>query len=254
MAQALKIIVVIVTIAALGALVFLGASGATVELENSWDPPDYQEEGSEAEGLSALELFNQALENYYNAEYFIHMFSLDFKAGLGSITVATQQTIEIVKYAKGKVFNQVTKQGTGLGKVYEGNRFYFDGTEGYSIEESSKDRFPKLGDEDWEGLEYSVYSSTEKTAAKNAESIVNFSSYVIDEANLSPAHNDKVYFLSGKYYFSITINCLGIQTGTIQKVIEDGIMAALGDNAVPGSFAWKEDTVLSLEVTKIGGE
>ncbi len=252
MAKALKIIVVRVVILALGALIFLGASGATVELENSWTPPDYQEEGEVVAGLSALDVFLQAVDNYYNAEYFKHVYSLDFKAGLGSIPLATQQTIEIVKFEKGKIFNQVTKQGSGLGKTNEGSRFYFDGSEGYSISEDSKERFPKLGEEDWEGLQFSVYSSAEKTATEKAISVKKFTSYIIDADNLSPAHNDKVYLLGGKYYFAITINCLGIDAGTIQKVVEDGIMDALGDNAEPGSFAWKEDTVLSLEVSKIG--
>ncbi len=253
MAKALKIIVVIVIVAALGVMVFLGAGDAGVVLKNSWTPPDYQTEGSIVEGLGAYDLFTQALDNYNNANNFAHVFSLDFKAGLLPIVLASQQTIEIVKYQEGKVFKQVTKQGTGLGEVYEGSRFYFDGTNGYEVVDTTEDRFPELGDEDWTGLEFAPFSSENETAIEKAEDILNFSSYVIDEDNLSPSHNDKVYLLDGKYYISITINCLGIQTGTIQKSVEDAIMGALGDNIIPDTLVWKADSVLTLEISKIDG-
>lgn len=254
MAKALKIIVVVIIIAALGGMVFLGAGSAGVVLENSWTPPDYQTEGSVVEGLGAYDLFSQALDNYNNADNFIHVFSLDFKAGLLPLVLATQQTIEIVKHQNGKVFKQVTKQGTGLGEVYEGSRFYFDGTNGYEFVDTTEERFPKLGEENWAGLEFASYSNEEKTIEEKVEDVLNFSSYVIDEDNLSLAHDDKVYLLDGKYYISITIKCLGIQTGTVQKSVEDAIMGALGDNIIPGSLVWKADSVLSLEISKIDGK
>ncbi|MGI6213345.1 MAG: hypothetical protein ACOYIQ_02190 [Christensenellales bacterium] len=254
MIKALKIILVVIIIAALGAMVFIASSDVQVNLETSWTPPDYETEGTVVEGLSAYEVFTQALENYYNAENFIFMASFDFKAGLPPFVLATQQTIEITKYQNGKVFHQVTKQGTGLGKVNEGYRFYFDGENGYEINESSKDRFPALGTEDWSGLEYAAYENEEKTSAQEAENIVNFSRYVITPETLADTHNDKVYQMGGKYYLSLTVNCLGIETGTVQSVIEEAIIDGLGSNVVPGTLTWLQDSVLTLEITKISGQ
>lgn len=120
-----------------------------VELENSWDVPDYTTEGTVVSSMSAIALFLEALDNYYAADNVVFVRSMDFVAGV----VGTQQTIEITKFNNDKVFHQSTKQGTGAGKTNEGTRFYFNGTNAYKVVEDSSTRFPSLGTEDWSGME-----------------------------------------------------------------------------------------------------
>lgn len=71
---------------------------------------------------------------------------------------------------------------------------------------------------------------------------------------MSESHDDKVYSYNDKYYICLTVNCKNIETGTVQKDVEEDIMRALGDKAVPGSFGWESDTRLYLEITEIGGK
>ena len=249
-----KIAITVITIIAFVGLMTLALLDVKVDLENSWDPPQYTEEGTIQTGMSAYALFSEALDNYYSAEDVIFVRSLDFTAGSGVLILGTQQTIEITKFSGNSVFHQVTKQGYLAGASNEGYRFYFDGTNGYEYKEDSETRFPELGVEDWDGLSYGPYQDEEMTSQQKADDLRQFSSYVITEDTLSASHDDNVYLLDGKYYISITINCMDIELNGVQAAVEESIMSGLGATAEPGSFLWREDTVIFLEITKIGDD
>ena len=151
--KVIKIIFVVLIILALTAMTVIALlDGPKVDLENSWDPPEYKEEGTIQSGMSAYTMFMAALENYYDAEHLVFLRSLDFHAAASVLVVATQQTIELTKFNSDKVFHQVTKQGTLLGASFEGHRFYYDGNDAFDFTEASSTRFPELGVEDWDGL------------------------------------------------------------------------------------------------------
>lgn len=252
MKKIISIILSIILIISLTALA-TGCKKQKVELKNSWDVPDYINQGSVVEGKSALTLFNEALENHNNAEFMTYIRSMDFDAGI----VATQQTIDITKISSGKVFTQGTKQGTAAGKTNDASRFFYDGTKAYELKVKDKDsetRFPELGSEDWSGLEYSDYDTTDKSVSDKLKDIKNFSLYVINEDTLADSHDDKVYKYNDKYYICLTINCMGIDEGTTQKDVEEDIMRGLGSTAKSGTFEWVSDTKIYLEITEDQGK
>ena len=253
--KVIKIIFVVLIILALTAMTVIALlDGPKVDLENSWDPPEYKEEGTIQSGMSAYTMFMAALENYYDAEHLVFLRSLDFHAAASVLVVATQQTIELTKFNSDKVFHQVTKQGTLLGASFEGHRFYYDGNDAFDFTEASSTRFPELGVEDWDGLAYAPYVSEKFTTAEKLDDLRLFSSYTINESTLSQNHDDNVYKLNNKYYISITLDCMEISVGGIQAAVEESIMDALGDAAQAGSFRWEADTVIYLEITEVGGE
>jgi len=232
---------------------FTSCNDEKPELSNSWDVPDYATQGEIEDGLSALTVFNEALQNYYDAENMVFIRSMDFDAG----AIATQQTIDITKFNGDLAFTQGTKQGTVAGKSFDANRFYYDGTNAYQCPvrgDDAESRFPALGTENWEGLTYSPYDDSEKSVETKLTEIRNFTLYVINQDTLADSHDDKVYELDDKYYICLTIDCMGIEEDTTQKVVEEDIMRGLGDTAKPGTFEWVSDTKLYLEITEIDGE
>lgn len=244
------LIVMLISIIAVTLLLASGCEKEPVTLENSWDVPDYVTSGTVVSGLSALTVFNEALANYNDAEYMTFIRSMDFDAGIAG----KQQTIDITKYNNGSTFTQGTKQGTGAGESYDATRFYYDGTNAFECkvrEDAAETRFPALGTEDWSGLTYAAYDATDKSVSDKLTEIKRFSLYVFNLDTLSDNHNDSVYLLDGKYYICLTIDCMDITTGGVQKAVEDDIMSGLGANAVAGSFEWKADTKLYMELTKI---
>jgi len=248
-----KIIIVVVIMVSFLGFMTLSLLGANPKLENSWTPPDYETLGVEQADLNALSLFNEALQNYYDAENVIFVRSLNFKAGLGLLSVATQQTIEITKINGDETFHQVTKQGTLLGKTNEGYRFYASGTNGYEFKEDNDTRFPKLGVEDWSELTYEPYAGT-LSLTDRVDELKRFLDYTINLDALSSNHNNKVYKYKNKFYLSFTINCMNTPLGGIHSAVEESIMNALGDNALPGTFEWKADTKLYIEISLIDGK
>jgi hypothetical protein len=220
-------------------------------LESSWDVPDYTS-GEVQSGMSAYDLFVEALENYEAAENFVYMRSFEFDAG----AIGTQQSMEVTKFSGDEAFYEVTKQGTSLGKVNYGNRFYSDGTTMHEIPSADRDsetKFPSLGNADWSGLEYGDYEG-DMTLSEKYVDLKKFSDYVITRDTLSDSHDDKVYEYNDKYYICITIDCMGIEEGTTQLAVEDAIMDGLGDKAVAGSFEWEGDTKIYMEITMVEDE
>lgn len=231
--------------------VIMSSCRRDVELSTSWEVPDYIGEGEVVEGLNALEIFDLALENYYEAEYMVFVRSMDFRAPLIS---TTQQTIDITKCYGDEVFTQGTKQGSGFGKSHDATRFYYDGANAYELKIRGKDaeqRFPALEQEDWSDLTYSEYDDSEKDLETKLEEIRNFTLYVINEDTLADDHDNKVYEMDDKYYICLTIDCMDIELGTTQKAVEEDIMRGLGDTAKEGTFEWKSNTKLYLEITEI---
>lgn len=230
-------------------LLSCGCNKHEYTLENSWEVPDYTS-GEVKDGLSALSVFNKALENYNNAEYITYIRSMDFEAGI----FANQQTIDITKFYENEIFYQGTKQGEKLGKSNVGQRFYYDGVDAYEIYEDSEERFPSLGTEKWDDLEYKKYNAEELSVEDKLKDLRNFTLYTINEDTLSDNHDDKVYNYDDKLYICLTFDCMNIETDGIQKAVEEAIMKGLGSSAKPGTFEWKSDTKLYLEITEIDNE
>ena len=101
MKKAINILIILSLIISMG--VIMSSCRRDVELSTSWEVPDYIGEGEVVEGLNALEIFDLALENYYEAEYMVFVRSMDFRAPLIS---TTQQTIDITKCYGDEVFTK----------------------------------------------------------------------------------------------------------------------------------------------------
>lgn len=242
MNKKLSFFVIIILIAVL----FTACAKDTSSFEEKlWTAPDYTK-GEIVSSLSALQLFREVVESKETNAHRTSSLSLFVCATSGLEN--NQSEVYEAYQTDTAYYKQTITQGSGIvaSKNSGYKKFYSDGSNYYSYENKKSQKVD---------LEATTFDGT-MTKLDNFSEIafyidyIEFSSYNFDDEYISDEHNDKVYKLNDKYYFTVTLKTKdneGAQSDTEAVIIEN-----IGTS--PESFLWTQDTTITCEVSVINGE
>lgn len=242
--------VIIVVTLVLSVSVGLVACKKFVPIETDFE--DVPEDAVIAEGLSALTVFNDAIENTYAGD-FKRVNTLDFATE--APLVGTQSLDEVSSYYKvGNTFMR-TLIAKGDGVIAKDNTaiklFYNDGEAAKVAEKSYSKLAINFDTPDYTQVEDLVEVCTD--IADRMEDYLRFTSYIRTTEKLASDHVDEVYEKDGVYYATIKFDMnVGTTNSGIQPDIDDAVEEAT--NSIPETINWQQDTTWNCIFIKQGND
>lgn len=240
----------------MGIFAFAGCNNDTTEL--SAEDPNFAkyDESTVVEG-SAYDLIWEAYQNWQANTGYIRDERFSFRAFNGPISFATRETHLIRKMDGEQIYSQEIIIGTGQDDGSCAKKYYFDGANAYSANNTNKRNLDYDKDTDtfttksWgEFVAFEGDVEKENYLMKEQLTTYDFSDRSI---SLSPKHNDKVYKVGDTYYVSMTLDCTLEKMRTLFRVALDDFLATT--DADEEGFQMKDDKVVfDFAIKEINGQ
>lgn len=210
-------------------LLFCACKGIDNELEikfpQSFDPSD-------ATDLDAVELYNEALENFAKQDNYLRTQYYSFESSWFDMQIKT-----IRKINGDKIYNEEVVIGKGVMSLNEGKKVYFDGNNAYSLYFNDDSVVPGDGEDifavsKWSDLgayDAERYGDAAETKLSYKESLLAYN--VSGKEALAADCDTTVYEVDGVYYFTLEIDCSEEAMKTMQAAVAQNIAEKTGGSA-----------------------
>lgn len=212
------------------------------------------DESTVVEGMSAYDLVMEAYGNFVEDTDFVREEYFTFAAGAGG-SLASRNTSLLRKMQGDKIYSQEIIYGTGLDKGTCATRYYFDGSNAYELNNTTK----KNVSFDKEKGEFSVKEWGEFVKFKGDVTEQNWlmkdkiTTYDISSKDYmsESKHTDKVYKVGDTYYCFLAIDCSLDMMRSVQREALDEFLDTL--SASDEGFTM-EDTTIDFAIAEIDGK
>lgn len=252
MKKKLFVSIALLTLVATMIVTLVACKPKKLEVNNLTELPKTYEGMEVVEEMNALDLFNEAYANFLAADDYKRIQNYSMESKVMNMYIHSNRKIN-----GNKVYQSEVVLGSGVMKLHEGRKLYFDGDKAWSLYFNDEKRVPGKGEDkfavtEWiDFREYNLEDNNNKEAAptkkKIKEHMVSYDTSKL--ANMAANNNNTVYTKEGLYYFTLTIDCSKEAMSTIHtKVVEDIIEKTGGKKE---DLKMNENTTIQVAVEMI---